>query len=166
MVNAPADWYAGQEVDAETMEAEIHDQFADLVAPWTSYTPTWTATGTAPALLNGTLTGRYKLIGKTCIVSVKLTAGSSTTYGTGSYMLSLPVAAVAGFDSVGQVFIGDSSVGAAGYSTTGVALVLGGGTTMGLYAGNTGSGSAVTPTNPQTFASGDRIWASIAYKTA
>lgn len=93
MVNTPADWFAGQEVLAETMEAEIRDQFADLIAGWTPYTPVWAATTTAPVVGNGTLTGRYKLVGKTCTVTFELVMGSTTTFGSGTYSWSLPFTA-------------------------------------------------------------------------
>ena len=67
------------------------DIYADA---WTSYTPTWGSSGTQPAIGNGTVTGSYALIpnaaAKTCAVSIHVTMGSTTTYGTGNYTLSLP----------------------------------------------------------------------------
>ena len=57
---------------------------------WTSFTPTWQASGTAPSLGNGTLTGYYKKIGRQVAVRINLTAGSTTTYGTGSLRLRPP----------------------------------------------------------------------------
>jgi len=58
---------------------------------WTSYTPSWTASGTAPSLGNGTLTGSYKQRGKLVDFRFTLTTGSTSTYGTGIYRISLPV---------------------------------------------------------------------------
>ena len=58
---------------------------------WTAYTPSWTTDGTQPVLNNGTLTGRYKQIGKTVFVNVKLIVGSTTNTGTGRWQFSLPV---------------------------------------------------------------------------
>lgn len=60
---------------------------------WTSYTPTWTTSGTAPSIGNGVLTGKYKQIGKTVFVRVRLQIGSTTTTGTGHWRISLPVTA-------------------------------------------------------------------------
>jgi hypothetical protein len=40
---------------------------------------------------NGTITGRYKAIGKTVFVFVKINMGTTTTYGTGQWRISLPV---------------------------------------------------------------------------
>ena len=61
---------------------------------WTSYTPVWTTDGvTQPVIGNGTLTGAYKQIGKTVFVRVKLNAGTTTTFGAGSFQFSLPVTA-------------------------------------------------------------------------
>ena len=58
--------------------------------PWSSYTPTWTSLGTQPALVDGTLTGNYKVIGKICFVRVKLTFGNSTTGGTNTWLFGVP----------------------------------------------------------------------------
>jgi hypothetical protein len=58
---------------------------------WTTYTPSWTASTTNPAIGNGTLIGRYKQIGKTVFVYIRMQAGSSTTFGTGQWRFSLPV---------------------------------------------------------------------------
>jgi len=58
---------------------------------WTVYSPSWTASTTNPVIGNGTITGRYKAIGKTVFVSVKINMGTSTTYGSGTWRVSLPV---------------------------------------------------------------------------
>jgi hypothetical protein len=58
---------------------------------WTVYTPSWTASITNPNIGNGTIVGRYKAIGKTVFVSVKITMGTTTTYGSGTWRISLPV---------------------------------------------------------------------------
>lgn len=83
---------------------------------WDSYTPAWTSTGTAPALGNGTLTGFYKQVGKTVHVRIVLTLGSTSTVGTGTYRLSLPVA-----PKVGGMLLAlfkDASAGSTRYSGT------------------------------------------------
>jgi hypothetical protein len=60
---------------------------------WTSYTPTITADGGGFALNNGTLTGRYKQVGKTVFFKLKFVFGSTTTAGSGHWNFSLPVTA-------------------------------------------------------------------------
>ena len=66
---------------------------SDITTAWTSYTPTWTSDSTPPSLGNGTLTGAYKVIGKTCFVRVRLVWGTTTTNGTGVFYFDLPVSA-------------------------------------------------------------------------
>jgi len=62
---------------------------------WSTYTPTWTAASVNPVLGNGTIAARYKLVGNTVHVIMKVTMGSTTTYGTGRWAFSLPFAASA-----------------------------------------------------------------------
>jgi hypothetical protein len=61
---------------------------------WTSYTPQWTSGFSPfPVLNNGTATGAYKVIGKTCFVRGIIVMGTTTTYGTGAWLISLPITA-------------------------------------------------------------------------
>ena len=60
---------------------------------WTSYTPTWTAQVTNPTLGNGTITGAYKVIGKTCFVRITLNYGTTTSGGSGGWLFGLPLTA-------------------------------------------------------------------------
>ena len=60
------------------------------VGAWQSYTVSWTADTTNPSIGNGTLVGRYTQIGKTCVLVIALTAGSTTTFGSGNWSFSLP----------------------------------------------------------------------------
>lgn len=57
---------------------------------WFNYTPTWTSSGTAPSIGNGTLTGKFAITGKKYDFRVSLIAGSTTTVGTGNYSFTLP----------------------------------------------------------------------------
>ncbi|MDP8971156.1 MAG: hypothetical protein M3N52_11820 [Actinomycetota bacterium] len=63
------------------------------VPGWASFTPAWTAATTNPAIGDGTITGRYHQVGKTVHFEIQITMGTTTTYGSGAYSLSLPVAA-------------------------------------------------------------------------
>lgn len=58
-----------------------------------TYTPVWTASTTNPVLSNGVIAGRYTQVGKMVTCSIELTMGSSTTYGSGTWSLTLPVGA-------------------------------------------------------------------------
>ena len=82
---------------------------------WTSYTPTWEAP-TPPAIGNGTITGAYKVIGKTCFVRGRITMGSSTTYGSGDWSIGLPVAAINAYAIQIPASLLDSSGGTGWYN--------------------------------------------------
>lgn len=60
---------------------------------WTSYTPVWTAASVNPVIGNGTIEGYYKIIGKTCFVRGNIAMGSSTTFGSGEWYVSMPFTA-------------------------------------------------------------------------
>lgn len=61
---------------------------------WTAYTPTWTAS-VNPALGNGSFTGSaYAQVNKLIFFRIVLTMGTTTTYGTGTWLLTLPVAPI------------------------------------------------------------------------
>lgn len=164
MTFAPRTWIVGEVVSAATMNQEIRDQFNSMFAAWTAYTPTWTSTSTAPAIGNGTLTGRYMKIGRTVIVEINLIAGGTTTFGTGNYSFSLPVQSAA-----------------SGIALVGAAQLLGGarwsGTLIISSAANTVSPfmpvsstdtrcDFVTNTRPETLASNAQIRLLAVYEAA
>ncbi|MEU9332002.1 hypothetical protein AB0D49_02430 [Streptomyces sp. NPDC048290] len=60
---------------------------------WHTYTPTWTAATTNPSIGDGTLTGKYAVVGKVCHFTTLVTFSTTTTYGSGGYTLGLPMAA-------------------------------------------------------------------------
>lgn len=136
---------------------------ANFGAAWTAYTPAWTSTSTLPALGDGTITGAYLQIGKTVHYRIRLVTGSTSTYGAGTYLFSLPVAASAAASATGSpaggAIIRDASPVALYHrqayfnSTTTVALIAEAGTVVG-------------PTSPVTFASGDSITITGTYEAA
>ncbi|MFD9047693.1 hypothetical protein [Streptomyces zaomyceticus] len=89
----PRTWVVGEVVTAAYMNAEIRDQWLDMLAAWTTYTPSWTAATTNPVLSNGTIVGRYKKIGRLVNFQIDLTMGSTTTYGSGAWSITLPFTA-------------------------------------------------------------------------
>lgn len=84
---------------------------------WTPYTPSWTASSVNPAIGNGTITGRYRQVGKTIDVAVSIVMGSTTTFGTGEWYVSLP----SGLDVAVQNLV----VGPAFYNDAGTAYYAG-----------------------------------------
>ena len=102
MTFSPRTWVVGEVVSAALMNQEIRDQFNSMFSAWTTYTPTWTAS-TNPAIGNGSLLGRYLKIGRMVFVEINVIAGSTTTFGSGSYNWALPfTAANAGVSVVGH----------------------------------------------------------------
>lgn len=91
---APASPYVGQFYDNGTdllrWNGSSWDTYQKIPGAWTSYTPTWTAGTTNPVLGNGTLVGLYQQFGKTIHYQINLTAGSTTTFGSGTYAFALP----------------------------------------------------------------------------
>jgi hypothetical protein len=160
---APRTWVVGEVVSAALLNQEIRDQINSILAAWTSYTPTWSSTGTAPALGNGTLAGRYMLVGKTCHLAIKQTNGTTTTYGTGGYTWALPVqAANAGVDYLGAARL----VGTDAWF--GQTIVSANGTVMSAAfpatSTNTRSGTMDNAT-PEAFSNADVLRATLTYQT-
>ena len=60
---------------------------------WRSYTPSWTASSINPSIGNGSLEGWYKVVGKTCFVRGNIVMGSTTTFGSGEWYVSMPFTA-------------------------------------------------------------------------
>lgn len=58
----------------------------------TAWTPAWSATGTAPAIVGGTIVGRYKRFGKWGFATMTMTLAGSSTVGTLLYRWTLPPA--------------------------------------------------------------------------
>lgn len=104
MTTTPRTWVVGETVTAAMLNAEIKDQFNSMFAAWTSYTPNWTSSGTAPALGNGTLVGRYLKFGRTVNYQINLVTGATTTYGSGNYSFDLPAASA----NAGASYIGNA----------------------------------------------------------
>jgi hypothetical protein len=86
----PRTWTAAEDVDAAMMNT-LRDALKAIGDPWTAYTPTWAATGTAPAIGNGSIVGGYIAAGKFIHFRAVITMGTTTTFGTGTYTISPPV---------------------------------------------------------------------------
>jgi hypothetical protein len=117
-----------------------------------TYTPTWASAATQPSLGNGTITGHYMKIGNLYIVKIKLTMGSTTTYGSGAYQFSLPSSAL-------HVMFGQTRAGDTGTASTyGIVRVV---------ANNafvfTNAAAAYHATSPHTWADTDELEVQVAY---
>ncbi len=124
---------------------------------WTSYTPAWTSNGSAPALGNGSISGSYLQVQKLVIAKVVLITGTTSTYGTGIYFFSLPVAAASGL-VYGSGLVTDNSPSA---QYTAVAIY----DSSTRFALVRDSGY-VAATSPITFTTSDRIAALIGYEAS
>ncbi|OPC83000.1 hypothetical protein B4N89_20520 [Embleya scabrispora] len=81
---------------------------------WTSYTPTWTASGGGASLGNGTLAGRWMRVGRLITVRTTLVLGSTTSAGSGYWSFSVPVVGAtttAGQAGLGSALATDAGVG-------------------------------------------------------
>jgi hypothetical protein len=128
----------------------------NAIGTWTAYTPVWTGAGSNPAIGNGVIEGRYVEINNLVVVKVRIGMGSTTTYGSGRYDVSLPVnyANSTAFNTVfGSAYFNDSSLATAVIGVT-VAGASASTVTFRISAGGFGD---VTPTSPFTFANGDAI---------
>ena len=130
---------------------------------WISYTPAWTASTTNPVIGNGELTGGYRRIGDNAEFWVKLVAGSTTTFGSGDYRISLPITAqdsgwVQGFT------VGILDNGVAWYTN-----YYGEGQRNGFndkFAVLSFAVNSWTNTAPFTFGNQDQMWAQGRYRVA
>ncbi len=130
----------------------LNANFVEIGAAWTSYTPTWTASGTAPALGNGTLSGAYKKLGKLLFVRVKWSAGSTTTFGTGQYFFALPAGVTSA--AVEQALSAKGYDASTGNNYVFSAFLIGSATKIELISN---AASSVGQTSPVTWANGDGI---------
>jgi hypothetical protein len=104
---------AGQVVQAVIAAADGAVTITEITAgggAYAAYTPTWTSTGTAPAIGNASIVARYSQIGEIVHAYGFIAFGSSSTYGTGSYTFALPVNAVQTY-LIGTTFMFDNSTG-------------------------------------------------------
>lgn len=148
----------GTNPTAALLNQQIRDNFKAIGNPWTSYTPTWTATTTNPTIGNGTLHGFYVAAGKLILGRFVLIFGSTTTVGSGSYRFTLPVTALdpGQILPIGTVDTQDSSTGD---HTTLYALML----TTTTFSINS---PVVKHNSPYAWGTGDHISGTFYYEAA
>ena len=133
---------------------------------WGTWVPAWASTGTQPNINNGTLSGQYTEIGKTVHASAQLIAGSTTTYGTGTYTFTLPTAAKSTPSTArkaGTAYLRDSSAAANGHFQ-GVAVIDPALSTSTFYVVH--EPNVMGPTVPFTWANTDHLTVEITYQKA
>lgn len=141
-------WTSGEVLTAANMNAQLRD-FANGFGAWASYTPAWTAATTNPVLGNGTLTGAYRQVQKDIAFRAALIAGSTTTYGTGTWFFTVPAAISTG-DAQAFMPLGNWSGNPAGARNNGVAIIQ---TTTQVFLEVGGAATAITNLAPGTWAS-------------
>jgi len=144
-------------------EVERLQRWEQPVGKWQSYTVSWTAATTNPAIGNGTLNGKYVQIGKIITCNNYLLAGSTTTFGSGGFGFSLPItvySSAVGF--VGNFIANDNS--ANGWYS-GQAIVVGGDTKIITFIRD-GISSYLSYNTPHVWASGDSLFISLTYEVA
>lgn len=162
MTFAPRTWVVGEVVTAAYLNQEIRDQFNSIFAAWTTYAPAWTA-ATNPVIGNGTINGRYQKVGRTVIFEANVFPGSTTTYGSGSWAISLPTtSATKSTTSLVQARLYDASA-AANYG--GVGQVTNADTAVRFFASTSGT-SNIGPSTPFVWAAVDEFRVSGTYEAA
>jgi len=92
LVSTPHVFVAGETVTAALLNVEINAAITGIEAAWGTYIPTWTAATTNPVIGNGSVTMLYLQVGKRVDLTIFLTVGTTTTFGSGAYKFTLPVA--------------------------------------------------------------------------
>lgn len=132
---------------------------------WATYSPTWAGSSSNPAIGNGTLYGAYVQIGKTVIVYVSIQPGSTTTFGSGFWTISLPVTAA----SSGKAAAGHGSFqcsthsGGANFNTANAYPYS---TSAMVWEVGSGMRANVDATHPFTWANGDSFYGTFTYQAA
>lgn len=154
----PRTWVAGETVTASLLNTHLRDNLNAIaavgIAGWSSFTPTWTSDGTAPAIGDGVVGGSYCQVGKLVVVRMYMGCGSTTTYGTGNYrwVSPVPLAVYGGPDS--QSFASSVTVLDSGATRYTDFMVLSAASTYVMVrSGNSFVGAA----SPMTWAAGDSI---------
>jgi hypothetical protein len=166
---------AGQkiyETDTRRFKAyDAADGWRDFGATggWRTWTPTIDAVTTDPTLGNGTASGFYMMIGTIGFFSFKIVWGSTSTFGSGEWRLTLPAGVETDnsfqHEATGTVWCHDASAPAADVivlpvvSTTDPTLM--------RFRPHEATASLLSPTVPFTWASTDNFvggfWVPLAY---
>lgn len=155
----PTNFAAGAVLTAAQLNAQVVGNMKAIGDPWTSFTPTWTASTTNPTVGNGSLQGFYMQAGKLVHFRIRVTFGSTSTVGSGTYFWTLPVSSVSTHIAVAQAFIRNSAGSTRAYRFARTSA-------SGIIALEDASGAAVTHAVPLAWATGDIIDINGTYEAA
>lgn len=132
-----------------------------------SYTPTWTGALANPTIGNGTITGSYTQFGKLVIAEARIDPGSTTTFGSGTYSMTVPVAMKPASTSVerrqiGTGFLIDGNAGPRSY----VMAVQQYDATTAVFVPDNNSGARWSPTSPFLFDQNSEFRMLLTYEAA
>ena len=143
------------------LQTQVDGKVSSTGLAWTSYTPTWTATGGTPAVggAGGSLSGAYIKIGQLCHVNITCQLGASPTglAGTTLWAFSLPFASVWALSGTAYYY------DATGSAVAGFAVRDAGGATVYLM---TGASAYVGASAPFTWAANDYLSINATYRVA
>lgn len=126
-----------------------------------TYVPAWTGSVSDPAIGNGTITAQYVKAGQMCRVMIRFVMGTTTTYGSGFWRLSLPFTAADAFELEGQYgILSDASGGKQ------AAITQANTTSIFTLSSTVGALALVTATAPFTWTSTDAFTFQLVYRTA
>lgn len=161
-VNALIAFYGGGSV-GDLLKYDGTDWAPESYA-WTSFTPALTASTTSPTLGTGSAdSGKYVQLGKIVVCSLAITFGTSgVAAGSGTYRITLPVNASAGFVGLwaGQGLGYDSSAG----TSHQIQAAVNNASYIELW--DMSANSYVTASAPWTWAASDQIKLVITYEAA
>jgi len=122
-----------------------------------SFTTTWAGTVSNPSLGNGALTTQYYVIGTLVYFTIRLIAGSTTTFGSCSWTFTVPIALGNG-NPAGSADFQDSSAGVeyAGNAHFNVATS--------IYCVEASAKVVLSSTQPFTWAVNDQLATTIWYQ--
>ena len=134
----------------------------NVFATGIDYSCVWSGATTNPAIGNGTIDAEYSRHGKTILVSIDIEAASTTTFGSGAWSLSLPVAAEnSSFQYFGAVYALVASD-----NPSALAVIAPGASSCQIYSTGGTSGTEWGATVPGAWASGDFVRVQMQYKAA
>lgn len=145
-------WGVNEALTAAKMN-EISTDLNILGDAWPTYTPALTANVSDPTLGSSSISGSYRIMGKTGDAHMNVVIGAGFSAGTGSYRLSLPPGMVPLRTSIAEA-LGTGTVYDASANATYVFTV--------LYVSSTtvsllNAAGSLTDASPVTWAVGDRI---------
>lgn len=149
--------------------AVYHDALAAISDPWTDYSGSlvWQGAVTNPVIGNGVILAKYLQVGKLVIYSGSITMGSTTTFGSSTWFVSLPVTpislAASNTSYPGSALLFDNSVTAGRQSGTFSIIDLSPTPRGDFYIG---SGGQVTSAAPFTWAVSDVLGWTLVYEAA